>query len=634
MNWDPQGRLWVASSALYPQIAPGGEETDKIIVLEDPDHSGKATKSTVFADGLLLPTGIAPAAVPTPRGRPQRYGCFVGQSTEAALLRGHQGRPAGPTSAAHRALRLRHGRYAPHSAHAQVGPGWPALHGPEHLHPHPHGNAVGRGALELRRLPRVGPAHGKTRSPRQGVLDQFLGPSVWDPWGQSFFTDGAGNGGINWAFPGAQFVTYEGARRILPSISPGTYPKFTSAYRAHSVPRASPPTGRAMPSLATSARIASCASASPICAKGMPLPKSGYVTKEMPDVVRTSDVAFRPIDVKLGPDGALVRRRLEQPGDQSWRSRFPRSTPRPHPWPHLAHHEKRRAHGAMGRPHEKDHRRSVLTLRPARWKTRIFGCANSPCACLGDETVFASRECEPRISPRPTNSGALRTDESAADSILRTAPRRFHTHERPRHCRGSARLCRWSFGRKNRPDPAHAALASRHGGNRLSRSTRQTPRLPRPTARHARSLRRASAPRVRLGAVRVLGAIPTAESATLVLNVAAKNDGSDSFLDYATWLSINDLAKPWTEAIASGAWKTEGREKQLEYGLNAIDPALAGKAGIAKILSRRQARLHQGGRGSNWSARAQWTARTQPASSRRWCSSMARLLPRPSIPPA
>ena len=33
--------------------------------------------------------------------------------------------------------------------------------------------------------------------------------------------------------------------------------------------------------------------------------KSGYVTKEMPDVCRTSDVSFRPIDVKLGPDGAL-----------------------------------------------------------------------------------------------------------------------------------------------------------------------------------------------------------------------------------------------------------------------------------------------------------------------------------------
>jgi CheY-like chemotaxis protein len=32
---------------------------------------------------------------------------------------------------------------------------------------------------------------------------------------------------------------------------------------------------------------------------------SAYVTKEMPDVMRTTDSTFRPLDAKLGPDGAL-----------------------------------------------------------------------------------------------------------------------------------------------------------------------------------------------------------------------------------------------------------------------------------------------------------------------------------------
>src|SRR5439155_3178922 len=32
---------------------------------------------------------------------------------------------------------------------------------------------------------------------------------------------------------------------------------------------------------------------------------SGYVTRSMPDLLRTTNVTFRPIDVKLGPDGAL-----------------------------------------------------------------------------------------------------------------------------------------------------------------------------------------------------------------------------------------------------------------------------------------------------------------------------------------
>src|SRR6478735_8751419 len=42
MNFDPQGRLWVASSEVYPQIAPGQTANDKIIVLEDTDGDGYA----------------------------------------------------------------------------------------------------------------------------------------------------------------------------------------------------------------------------------------------------------------------------------------------------------------------------------------------------------------------------------------------------------------------------------------------------------------------------------------------------------------------------------------------------------------------------------------------------------------
>ena len=33
--------------------------------------------------------------------------------------------------------------------------------------------------------------------------------------------------------------------------------------------------------------------------------RARYITKELPDVMRTTNVTFRPIDVKLGPDGAL-----------------------------------------------------------------------------------------------------------------------------------------------------------------------------------------------------------------------------------------------------------------------------------------------------------------------------------------
>src|SRR5882762_4811947 len=42
MNFDARGRLWVASSEVYPQIKPGQEANDKILILEDTDGDGHA----------------------------------------------------------------------------------------------------------------------------------------------------------------------------------------------------------------------------------------------------------------------------------------------------------------------------------------------------------------------------------------------------------------------------------------------------------------------------------------------------------------------------------------------------------------------------------------------------------------
>ena len=58
MVWDSKGRLWVACSWSYPQLKPGDTPNDKIVILEDTDGDGRADKSTVFAEGLYMPTGI------------------------------------------------------------------------------------------------------------------------------------------------------------------------------------------------------------------------------------------------------------------------------------------------------------------------------------------------------------------------------------------------------------------------------------------------------------------------------------------------------------------------------------------------------------------------------------------------
>ena len=81
MHWDTRGRLWVACSWAYPQLKPGDVANDKIIILEDTDGDGAADKSTVFADGLYLPTGIEFA----------NGGVYVGQSPDVFFLKDTDG---------------------------------------------------------------------------------------------------------------------------------------------------------------------------------------------------------------------------------------------------------------------------------------------------------------------------------------------------------------------------------------------------------------------------------------------------------------------------------------------------------------------------------------------------------------
>ena len=58
MNWDTKGRLWVAVWPNYPERTPTSKNGDKIIILEDTDHDGRADKCTVYLDDLNCPTGF------------------------------------------------------------------------------------------------------------------------------------------------------------------------------------------------------------------------------------------------------------------------------------------------------------------------------------------------------------------------------------------------------------------------------------------------------------------------------------------------------------------------------------------------------------------------------------------------
>jgi putative heme-binding domain-containing protein len=90
---------------------------------------------------------------------------------------------------------------------------------------------------------------------------------------------------------------------------------------------------------------------------------------------------------------------------------------------------------------------------------------------------------------------------------------------------------------------------------------------------------RDESPKVRLEALRSLAKVRNAKAAELALSAVERP--MDATLDYALWLTINDLAEYWIEALKAGTWKVEGHEKELEFALKALP---ADKAGA--VLSR------------------------------------------------
>jgi lysophospholipase L1-like esterase len=55
IRFDTRGRMWVSCSNTYPHVYPGNEPRDKLVILEDTDHDGRADKSTIFANDLHVP---------------------------------------------------------------------------------------------------------------------------------------------------------------------------------------------------------------------------------------------------------------------------------------------------------------------------------------------------------------------------------------------------------------------------------------------------------------------------------------------------------------------------------------------------------------------------------------------------
>ena len=209
MNFDAEGKLWVATSEVYPQIKPGQKANDKILVISDTKGVGKADKISVFADGLLIPTGIAPGD----------GGVYIANSTELLHLRDTDG--DGKADSTRIVLSGFGTEDTHHILHSfQWGPeGFLYFNQSIYIHSHietPFG---------VRRLGGGGFWQFRPDNLRLNVVARGL-VNPWgyqiDPWGQSFATDGAGGEGINYVMPGASYAATPGATKILTGLNPGS----------------------------------------------------------------------------------------------------------------------------------------------------------------------------------------------------------------------------------------------------------------------------------------------------------------------------------------------------------------------------------------------------------------------------
>src|SRR4029453_7547809 len=185
-----------------PPIRPRQKADRQVLRLEGRDGDGKAASTTVFADGLLIPTGVEPGD----------GGAYVANSTELLHLKDTNGDRKGDQTRV--VLSVVRPQETHHILHTLLWgyDGMLYFNQSVYIHSHietPHGvrRLGGGGTWQFR--------------PETMELEVFI-RGLWNPWGhhvdrwgQSFATDGAGGEGINYCLPGAYYFTAVDAARIL-----------------------------------------------------------------------------------------------------------------------------------------------------------------------------------------------------------------------------------------------------------------------------------------------------------------------------------------------------------------------------------------------------------------------------------
>lgn len=501
MNFDAAGRLWVVGSSLYPQIGPGAQPTDKVYILEDADGDGRAERSTVFATDLLLPTGIAPD------DSVSHLAAYVASSSEVRYLEDTNGdRVADRSTVVLSGFGTEDTHHLIHTF--RWGPGG-HLHFNQSIYIHSHIETP----WGVRRLPAGGVW---TYRPKTQQLDVFTrgGINMWghdvDRFGESFLTDGAFTEGINHAFPGATYATADGAERLIRGLNPGQ-PKQSGLEIL---------TGRHMPDDWQGRFVTNDFRGNRTYSFRVDESGSGFVSRQAEDLVTTAHGAYRPVDVKAGPDGAIYIADWYNPiishGGVDFRD--PRRD---------------RQHGRIWRV--------TATGRPLAPRPRLESASIPELLAALDSPEQYTRERARPVLARHGAAAVLPALRSWVAGLDVKDPARTHLFLE------ALWVCQWL----DTPEPAllERALASadhrvRAGALRVAADW--APRLQDALAIFSRAVADPH-PRVRLEAVSALRTLGTAEAARAAARVS--DLPLDTNLDFARWLALRELAPAWLPRV-------------------------------------------------------------------------------------
>ncbi len=504
IRFDAKGRLWVIGSTVYPQIEPGQIPNDKVLILEDINGDGRCDRTTVFADGLLIPTGIELGD----------GGAYVGHGTELLFLKDTNG----DGKADERRVLFR--GFGTGDNHQNInsfrwGPGgelWMC----QGLHIRSHVETPW-GVVQLNQA-------GLWRfRPKRMQLEGFFGSEYepQNPWGY-VFTD--------WGEP--IVLAGNNSSPIYP------VPGLTSAHRSEAPPLIWP-TGRGrkvsggeivgtrhFPDDWQGALILGGYINNAVWSVKILDDVAGFRFEDRSPLLTSTNQSFRPVDVRFGPDGALYICDWFNPIIGHYQASF-------------RHPDRDKKHGRIWRVTAKDR---PLIKSPNLHNATIPQLLDQLKSTDRWARQFAKRVLADRLEKDVTAELTRWTQEpSLSDQALVEALGVYQSHEvvAPELLR---RL-------------AHAETPGARG-YAASVAGSWADRLPE-TIALLRVLVRDAHPRVRLQAVVACSYVRSAEA--MEVAAMAADFPTDKFLDYALHQTVFALKSSWLPAFQSGTLNLENK---------------------------------------------------------------------------